>query len=464
MEKMAAAQAAHCAYQLRPSILVSNQQSLSENCRDAALALRGLDFGRYRLPPTSNQRLLVWQGRVNHLQQNFNYSTIRGGDPTPPPPFILQSKYVVLFTDCLIFAKPVESFALERGTKMAVSNVVQFVELEATSVQNIEEFRNVVVLTFDDTTTLYLSFCSSNDKGAFLSKFDLKTPPPPATQNHQTNDFLGVQDIDSTDLEGMPTDAEIQAILERANDAHMSCNSLTMASTTALVDASTSTIPPTTTINTILRPRENEFTHPPTDVEVDELLKMAANVEGLLDLISPSTGYSGKIDKETAKALSKMESQSHSVGPLQESLASNVPILRIPRRSTSAIPNGQQCQAVSAKRSSASAGPKSPVNTPTKRESSARPATPKAILKETQTPSRPTSVARVSVQSQRRASLQREPGREFQQFSTTEKGGERRQSRVHFSEDKLSSKNTSEESAEKAIVIGSCSSSRGEGY
>ncbi|KAJ3075792.1 hypothetical protein HDU98_006883 [Podochytrium sp. JEL0797] len=125
----------------------------------------------------------------------------------------------------------------------------------------------MAVLTFDETTTLQIAF-------------------PTATSE-------AVQEFDPTDFTS-PTDAEIDTLLAQAD-------SLTSTEFTTPSTTFPTSIP---ILQTHTTPHKSAL--PPSDIEdaeVDEILRMAANVEGLLDLISPARGYTGNLDSGTVKAL-----------------------------------------------------------------------------------------------------------------------------------------------------------------
>ncbi|ORY44116.1 hypothetical protein BCR33DRAFT_850751 [Rhizoclosmatium globosum] len=277
-----------------------NQHILAETSQQLAQALRNLDFGDKHLPPTTSLRALVWQGRVTQLHQSFQLSS------SFQSAFTGVFKYLVLLTDCLVVAKPLEPLTIDTGDKMQVGNIIRFSDLEVTQVGNFREYRNVLTFMFDETTTFQISIPSTSELNSLLSQLEPKNVISPISQQCVPMfDEIQVEDIDSnleedgdsTDGPDMPTDAEIRNLLNNATISNST--DLALSSTTAVFGDDSRSVHPTVKLH------ETEFTHPPTDVELDEILKMAANVEGLLDLISPSTGFSGTIDSHTVKALQK---------------------------------------------------------------------------------------------------------------------------------------------------------------
>ncbi|KAJ3239519.1 hypothetical protein HDU81_005746, partial [Chytriomyces hyalinus] len=276
-------------------------RQLLENEEEVALAISELEFG-VRMSPTPNSvqiltvshlerqahrlpevtrattpRYLLWQGRILQLDRNFE-----SGRPNDSA----HSKNIrlcVFLTDCVIFARPVDAFSSAADQRAQVTSVISFAGVEVVPQPNVGAFRNITTLVFDGTTSIQLSFSSSIERNELLSKLvptqagptGSELNPPAANSNGCVPlfDDIGMMEtaslMDEEQLLDVLTDAEIDDIIEKADTISKETESL-IASSPILQNKTGS----------------RHFAEPPSDSEVVDLLKMAKNVEGILNLIS----------------------------------------------------------------------------------------------------------------------------------------------------------------------------------
>ncbi|KAJ3241750.1 hypothetical protein HDU78_001709 [Chytriomyces hyalinus] len=282
-------------------------RQLLENEEEVGLAIAELDFAPHRLPEVTRAttpRYLLWQGRILQLDRNFE-----SGRPTDSA----HSKNVrlcVFLTDCVIFARPVDAFSSEADQRAQVTSVISFAGVEVVPQPNVGAFRNITTLVFDGTTSIQLSFSSSVERNELLSKLVPTQSGPASTERNVATvnsnvcvplfDDIGMMDtaslMDEEQLLDVLTDAEIDDIIEKADSISKETESL-IASSPILQNKTAS----------------RHFSEPPSDSEVVDLLKMAKNVEGILNLISQTNGGSNpKLHSSSSSGIPLLAIHSHS--------------------------------------------------------------------------------------------------------------------------------------------------------